>query len=129
MVKFRDIPQEAILEAIDQADQEMYDNGIVAVGDISNLSPGDTLVATSSFLSEDLNEDGLYELMVETDYQVLLENDGLNYLTALNIYERENRSWTIKLMHIIFADIVQERNMFTGEKIIIIITSTSTCLN
>lgn len=38
VVKFRDIPQEEILEAIDRADQEMYDNGIVAVGDISNKS-------------------------------------------------------------------------------------------
>ncbi|MEQ8707273.1 MAG: amidohydrolase family protein [Phaeodactylibacter sp.] len=36
VVKFRDIPMEEILEAIDRADQEMYDAGIVAVGDISN---------------------------------------------------------------------------------------------
>ena len=36
VVKFRDFPKEEILDAIDRADQEMYDNGIVAVGDISN---------------------------------------------------------------------------------------------
>ena len=36
VVSFRDIAQEEILEAIEQADQEMYKNGIVAVGDISN---------------------------------------------------------------------------------------------
>lgn len=36
VVKFRDIPMEEILEAIDRADQEMYDAGVVAVGDISN---------------------------------------------------------------------------------------------
>ena len=36
VVKFRDFPNEEILDAIDRADQEMYDNGIVAVGDISN---------------------------------------------------------------------------------------------
>ena len=36
VVKFRDIPMEEILEAIDQADKEMYEEGIVAVGDISN---------------------------------------------------------------------------------------------
>jgi cytosine/adenosine deaminase-related metal-dependent hydrolase len=36
VVQFRDMPQEEILAAIDQADQEMYDGGIVAVGDISN---------------------------------------------------------------------------------------------
>jgi cytosine/adenosine deaminase-related metal-dependent hydrolase len=36
VVKFRDIPMEEILDAINLADQEMYDAGIVAVGDISN---------------------------------------------------------------------------------------------
>ncbi|MEM6377416.1 MAG: amidohydrolase family protein [Bacteroidota bacterium] len=36
VVAFREIPMEEILAAIEQADQEMYDNGIVAVGDISN---------------------------------------------------------------------------------------------
>lgn len=36
VVAFRDIPMEEILESIERADQEMYDNGIVAVGDISN---------------------------------------------------------------------------------------------
>ncbi|MEZ4962164.1 MAG: amidohydrolase family protein [Saprospiraceae bacterium] len=36
VVNHRDVPQEQILEAIEQADQEMYDAGIVAVGDISN---------------------------------------------------------------------------------------------
>ncbi|MEN0002821.1 MAG: amidohydrolase family protein [Bacteroidota bacterium] len=36
VVAFRDIPMEEILDAIQQADQEMYEGGIVAVGDISN---------------------------------------------------------------------------------------------
>ncbi len=36
VVNFRDIPMEEILDAIARADQEMYNNGIVAVGDISN---------------------------------------------------------------------------------------------
>ena len=36
VVAFREFPMEVILEAIEKADQEMYDNGIVAVGDISN---------------------------------------------------------------------------------------------
>ncbi len=36
VVKYRDFPQEQILDAIARADQEMYDGGIVAVGDISN---------------------------------------------------------------------------------------------
>ena len=36
VVKFRDFPEEQILDAIAKADQEMYNEGIVAVGDISN---------------------------------------------------------------------------------------------
>lgn len=36
VVQFRDIPQEQILAAIATADEEMYQEGIVAVGDISN---------------------------------------------------------------------------------------------
>lgn len=36
VVKYRDFPEEEILDAIRQADEEMYDGGIVAVGDISN---------------------------------------------------------------------------------------------
>ena len=36
VVSFRDIAQEEILDAIEKADREMYENGIVAVGDISN---------------------------------------------------------------------------------------------
>lgn len=36
VVKYRDFPQEQILDAIEVADREMYEEGIVAVGDISN---------------------------------------------------------------------------------------------
>lgn len=36
VVQFRDFPMEQILDAIERADQEMYEGGIVAVGDISN---------------------------------------------------------------------------------------------
>ncbi len=36
VVKFRDFPMEVILDAIARADHEMYREGIVAVGDISN---------------------------------------------------------------------------------------------
>mgnify|MGYP005842645855 FL=1 len=38
VVNFRDIPMEEILDAIERADREMYETGIVAVGDISNKS-------------------------------------------------------------------------------------------
>lgn len=36
VVKFRDFPEEEIMDAIRQADEEMHKGGIVAVGDISN---------------------------------------------------------------------------------------------
>ena len=36
VVQFRDFLEEFILAEIEQADQEMWENGIVAVGDISN---------------------------------------------------------------------------------------------
>jgi len=36
VVQFRDFPEEVILAEIERADQEMWENGIVAVGDISN---------------------------------------------------------------------------------------------
>ena len=36
VVNFRDISMEEILDAIDQADAEMWNGGVMAVGDISN---------------------------------------------------------------------------------------------
>jgi len=36
VVNYRDVAEEEILAAIEKADQEMYNNGIVAVGDIAN---------------------------------------------------------------------------------------------
>ena len=36
VVKFRDFPAEVIMESIAKADQDMYDAGVMAVGDISN---------------------------------------------------------------------------------------------
>lgn len=38
VVSLRDFPEEEILQAIQNGDQEMQDGGIVAVGDICNLS-------------------------------------------------------------------------------------------
>ncbi len=37
ILAFREQPEEEVVAAMQAADQEMYDNGIVAVGDISNL--------------------------------------------------------------------------------------------
>ncbi|MFT5165041.1 MAG: cytosine/adenosine deaminase-related metal-dependent hydrolase [Saprospiraceae bacterium] len=47
VVKFRDIPQEEIIAAIELADQKMYEGGIVAVGDISNKADTFTQKAKS----------------------------------------------------------------------------------
>ena len=47
VVKYRDFPQEQIDEAIKAADQEMYDEGIVAVGDISNKKDTASVKASS----------------------------------------------------------------------------------
>lgn len=38
VIKFRGFDEEAVLQAMEAADQEMRDNGIIAVGDISNLA-------------------------------------------------------------------------------------------
>jgi cytosine/adenosine deaminase-related metal-dependent hydrolase len=76
VVKFRDIPQEKIDAAIEKADQEMYDEGIVAVGDISNKSDTAavkkkskikyyTFVEMFNFLNDDLAQqtfDGYLEV-------------------------------------------------------------------
>ncbi len=48
VVKFRDIQQEVIDQAIYDAHNEMYQNGIVAVGDISNKSDTASIKATGN---------------------------------------------------------------------------------
>jgi cytosine/adenosine deaminase-related metal-dependent hydrolase len=55
VVKFRDFPQEEILEGIHDGDKEMYNNGIVAVGDICNkidtkLTKENSKIAYYSFI-------------------------------------------------------------------------------
>jgi len=71
VVQFRDFPEAEILNAIKSADQEMYDAGIVAVGDISNkidtasqklVSPIHyyTFVEMFDFLSDNMT-DGEFE--------------------------------------------------------------------
>jgi len=47
VVQFRDFPEAEIMDAIKHADQEMYDAGIVAVGDISNKTDTATQKSTS----------------------------------------------------------------------------------
>ena len=47
VVQQRDFPKEQIAEAIVKADREMYENGIVAVGDISNVTDTFQVKSTS----------------------------------------------------------------------------------
>ncbi len=48
VVQKRNLPQDIILEAIEKGDKEMYDGGIVAVGDISNVTDTFATKAKSS---------------------------------------------------------------------------------
>lgn len=76
VVQHRDVPQEKIDAAIEKADQEMYDGGIVAVGDISNKADTAkvkrkssiryyTFVEMFNFLNDDMAQqtyDGYFEV-------------------------------------------------------------------
>lgn len=85
VVQFRDFPEIEITKAIRQADQEMYDAGIVAVGDISNktdtaaqkaVSPIHyyTFVEMFDFLSENMT-DGEFEKYIAV-YNTLDSENG-----------------------------------------------------
>jgi len=66
VVSFRDSPEEEIMEAIAKADQEMYDGGIVAVGDISN----------------------------KVDTKSQKEKSKINYYTFVEMFDFMQDSWT-----------------------------------
>lgn len=75
VVKYRGIPKEDIYAAIENADQEMYDNGIVAVGDISNTLDTISCKEKSSIKYYSFVEmfDFLQELDAEKIFQQYLE--------------------------------------------------------
>ncbi|MFT5802397.1 MAG: cytosine/adenosine deaminase-related metal-dependent hydrolase, partial [Nonlabens sp.] len=66
VVSFRDSPEAEIMEAIAKADQEMYEGGIVAVGDISN----------------------------KIDTKVQKEKSKINYYTFVEMFDFMQESWT-----------------------------------
>jgi len=66
VVSFRDSPEAEIIEAIAKADQEMYEGGIVAVGDISN----------------------------KTDTKAQKEKSKINYYTFVEMFDFMQDSWT-----------------------------------
>ena len=91
VVKFRDIPQKEIDAAIEKADQEMYDNGIVAVGDISNKTDTAATKAKSPIRYYTFVEmfDFLQEAWAEPEfekYKIVFEkhsDDGENKKSAV----------------------------------------------
>ncbi len=70
VVQHRDIPQEEILKAIADQDMAMYENGIVAVGDISNKSDTFETKANSPIRYYTFVEmfDFLFDGMTQTEY-------------------------------------------------------------
>lgn len=66
VVSFRDSPEEEIMDAIEKADEEMYEGGIVAVGDISN----------------------------KTDTKAQKEKSKINYYTFVEMFDFMQDSWT-----------------------------------
>ena len=68
VVKFRDFPEEEIMDAIRRADEEMYKDGIVAVGDISN----------------------------KTDTAAQKSTSKIHYYTFVEMFDFLNSDWTDK---------------------------------
>lgn len=83
VVQFRDFPQEVIDEAIRLADEEMYQNGIVAVGDICNKIDTKEVKDRS---------DIFYYSFVEM-FDFLDDNDTAQetFETYLKVYENQSR--------------------------------------
>lgn len=91
VVQHRDIPQEQILDAIQRADESMYDRGIVAVGDISNKldtaatkekSPIDyyTFVELFDFMQANKTEETIAQYMPVHEGQSTGRHDRKSYV-------------------------------------------------
>lgn len=83
VVSQREVPMEEILDAIERADREMYEAGIVAVGDISNKTDTahqkeNSLLRYYTFVEMfDFLQDHLAEATFDRYYQVFLaQSDG-----------------------------------------------------
>ncbi len=84
VVSMREVPMEQILDAIERADQYMYEAGIVAVGDISNKT--DTLATKQkspiryhTFVEMfDFLQDHLTETTFQQYHQVFEQHDNAN---------------------------------------------------
>lgn len=91
VVGFRDIEQEFITDAISRADGEMYENGIVAVGDISNKldtaeCKRNSHIAYHTFVEMfDFMQESMTQKTIEQYYPVFegQANDGLNKISIV----------------------------------------------
>jgi len=91
VVKYRDIAQEIIDQAIVDADKEMIDNGIVAVGDISNKADTATVKSNSmisyytflemfDFLQEGMTADTINQYKLAFDGQSDVGENKKNFV-------------------------------------------------
>ncbi len=83
VVTLRDFPHEVIIEAIAEADQEMYDNGIVAVGDISNTL--DTVYTKNISLIDYCTFVEMFDFLQEAEAKS-------NFDKYYQVYEGQSRS-------------------------------------
>lgn len=105
VVSLRNFPHEEILDAIDRADREMYQNGIVAVGDISNQTDTFSAKARSSllyytfvemfdFLNPGLTE-GVVKQYTEVYEAALAQDTGEVSLSPHSPYTVSNRLFQV----------------------------------
>jgi cytosine/adenosine deaminase-related metal-dependent hydrolase len=81
VVQFRDFPAEQVHQAIKDADEEMRDNGIVAVGDISNKTDTTQIKSSSSIR---------YYSFVEMFDLMQAEMTDSNFQQYAEVYERQS---------------------------------------
>jgi len=89
VVTKRESPQEIIQEAIYKSDQEMYENGIVAVGDISNVS--DTFECKSSSLLKYITFVEMFDFRQEDNAHQVFDQ----YLKVYNELKRHGLEGTV----------------------------------
>jgi aminodeoxyfutalosine deaminase len=106
VVSLRDFPQEIILEAIEAADREMYENGIVAVGDICNktdtaYTKSKSSIAYYSFIEMfDLMQEHLTEETIR-QYSKVLESQAGSGTNKKNLVPHAPYSVSKPLMNYI----------------------------
>ncbi|MBK9255152.1 MAG: amidohydrolase family protein [Saprospiraceae bacterium] len=104
VVGFRDVQQEVIDDAIQKADQEMYENGIVAVGDISNKT--DTAFVKSASKMDYYTFVEMFDFMQSS----LTESTIQNYQS---VYEGQSTERNNKKSYVPHAPYTVSSELFT----------------